>query len=510
METGSLKNLMDEIVQLKERIAQREQEIEKMRVSNLFFESLFDGIHEEIMVIDENFVVHDANRIFLDHHGLKKEDVMGKKCHEIKYQLDSPCGFGNQSCPLDKAKSTGQRVEVIHNLGKGNFELSESGELMRIMYPVNAHGKAPKYFVEISRDATDYRSMIRKFKGSEKKFRTILDTATDAILSIDENHEIVLFNDAAQRIFGYSRDEVMGKDLNMLIPAQYRDHYRFVKRFLETRSPRVMGRTLSLTALRKGGQEFPIELGLSYHEIENIITFTAIIRDVSSQRKLEKKLLQSERLAAVGGAVAHVAHEIKNPLMIIGGFSHQIKKSLVDEKAAQKLEMILDEVSRLENLVANLGDFTKEYKLMKRPADVNSVIRDVLKIMEEIYSPKKYRFIDELSSGLEEINCDPDKLKQVFMNIIGNGIEAMEEGGAISISTRRISHGIEIQISDEGIGITDKELLHIFEPFYTTREKGSGLGLCISYKIIEAHKGEISADSIPGEGTTFVIRLPAV
>jgi two-component system sensor kinase FixL len=239
------------------------------------------------------------------------------------------------------------------------------------------------------------------------------------------------------------------------------------------------------------------------------ITFTAIIRDVSMQKQLERKLLQSERLAAVGQTVAHVAHEIRNPLMIIGGFSNQIRESLTDYKAIRKLDMILDEVSRLEKLVANIGDFTKEYKLVKRLADINSVIRDALKIMGEIYSSEKHALTADLHPNLKEINCDPDKLKQVFMNIIANGIEAMEDGGTITINTQERHNGVEIRITDEGIGISDEDLLRIFEPFYTTRERGSGLGLSISYKIVAAHKGDIWAVSTPGEGTTFVIRLPA-
>jgi two-component system sensor kinase FixL len=506
MENEQLRSLMQEIKQLKDSLAQREQEIEKLKVSNLFRETLFDGIHEEIMVIDQNFLIQDVNKIFLQRYGLNKEDVLGKKCHEIAYQSNIPCQFGRQICPLEKAKKTGQRVEVTHyhEPQGGDFE-----ELVRIMYPLSQEGKSPTYFVEITRDVTEYRNLIRKLKTSEKKFKAILDTATDAILSIDEGHKIILFNNAAQRIFGYSRREVLGKDLNMLIPPQYGDHYRHVKRFVDTKMPKVIGRTLSLTAIRKNGEEFPIELGLSHYQLKGGMTFTAIIRDVSNQKKLEKKLLQSERLAAVGKAVAHVAHEIKNPLMIIGGFSHQIREGLADYKAIRKLDMILDEVSRLEKLVANLGDFTKEYRLVKRPADINSVIQDVLKIMGEIYSPEKYYLSADLDTDLQEINCDPDKLKQVFMNIIVNGIEAMENGGKIKINSEQRSKGVEIRITDEGIGISEEDLLHIFEPFYTTRERGSGLGLSISYKIVEAHKGEISAVSMPGEGTTFIIRLRA-
>lgn len=364
--------------------------------------------------------------------------------------------------------------------------------------------------IELLRDKlAEKEEEIKKLKASEKKLRAIMDTATDAILSVGDDHKIVLFNNAAQEIFGYKRSEVLGKNLNMFIPPQYGDHLRFVKKFLKTKMPTVIGKALSLIALRKGGEEFPIELVLSYHESKGRITFTAIIKDVSAHKKLERKLLQSERLAAVGQTVAHVAHEIKNPLMIIGGFSQQIRNGLSDSKAVQKLDMVLDEVSRLERLVVNLGDFTKQYKLVRRRADIGLVIRDVLSIIGEIYSSEKYEFIADLPSNLEEVNCDPDKMKQVFMNVIANGIEAMEDGGTVKINARRYSDSVEIRISDEGVGIDDEDLLHIFEPFFTTRERGSGLGLSISYKIVEAHKGEMSAFSLPGEGTTFVVSLPS-
>ena len=499
--------LMEEIRRLTDELARKDRKINEMRIKGLFLETLFDGIDEEIMIVDSRFTIRDVNRVFLERRGLSKEAVLGKKCHEISYHSSTPCAFGRQVCPLEKAKETGQRVEITHEYPS---EGGESKEMVRIMYPLAMGGKKAEYFVEISRDVTEFRNLILKLKASEKRFKAIVDTATDAILSIDENHRIILFNNAAERIFGYAASEVLGKDLDMLIPRQYGDHYRYVKRFMEDKTPRIMGKTPTLTGLRKNGEEFPIEVGLSYHEAKGRLIFTAIIRDITNQRRMKRKLLQAERLAAVGQTVAHVAHEIKNPLMIIGGFSHQIKKTLTDNRIVQKLDMILDEVSRLEKLVMNLGDFTKEYRLMNRPSDINSVIRDVLKLMGEIYPAEKYTFKADLLEDVPEINCDPDKMKQVFINIIANGIEAMTAGGTITTRTARWAGGVEIRISDEGIGIDEKGLDHIFEPFYTTREKGSGLGLSISYKIVAAHNGEISAESTPGQGTTFIIRLPGM
>lgn len=498
--------LAEELQRLKKTLSQKGQEIENLKTENLFLGTLFDGISEEILVLDPDFKIKEANRAFLKRYRLRKADVLGKKCYEVKEHSNAPCSFENKPCPLIRAKETGERVETTYYQKDAK---GAANELFMIMYPLKLRGKKTKYFMEIARDVTEYRKLIRDLHASESRLRAILDTATDAVLSIDEDHRIILYNNAAQSIFGYAREEVLGEDLNVVIPSKYGEHRQYVSRFLETKKSDIVGKTISLTGLRKNGEEFPIELSLSFLEMEGSITFTAIIRDMSVHQQLEKKLLQSERLAAVGQAVAHVAHEIKNPLMIIGGFSNQMRKRLEDEKDLQKLEMILEEVRRLEGLVANLGDFTKEYRLVKRRANINSVLKDVLEIMQGVRSLEKYAFKRFLTAEVAEINCDPDKLKQVFINIISNGLEAMPEGGTISVYTEKLPNGIEVRIADEGIGIPEEDLEHIFEPFYTTRETGSGLGLSISYKIVEAHGGEIWADSRPGEGSSFIIQLPA-
>ncbi|MDB9823076.1 PAS domain S-box protein [Deltaproteobacteria bacterium] len=499
------KEYVKEIDRLKNRLSKKNREIKDLKIKNLFLESLFDGISEEIMVIDRDFIIKDANKAFLNRCNLKKSDVLDKKCYELNQRSWAPCIANNRLCPVERAVKTGEAVEITHSYNDKDGNLKE---FIIIIYPLMPEGEEIKYFLEIIRDVTEYRHLILKLQRSEKRFKAILDTATDAIISVDENHKIILFNNAAQMIFRYSSAEVIGKDLNMLIPSGYGNHHKHIERFLDKRESDIIGKTIFLNSLRKDGETIPIELSLSFLDMGGKVTFTAIIRDITEQQMLEAKMLQAERLAAVGQAVAHVAHEIRNPLMIIGGFSNQIKSSLVNEKDINKIDMVLDEVLRLERLVANLGDFTKEYKLVKRPADINSVIKDVLKIMAGLFSADKYKFIDLLSNEVTELNCDPDKLKQVFINVISNGLEAMPDGGIISISNEKIPNGVEIKINDEGIGISDENIKNIFEPFYTTRESGSGLGLAISYKLIEAHDGDIWAVSNEGKGTTFIIQIP--
>ena len=486
-------------------LEEKNREIRDLKKINMFLSSLYDGIGEEIMVIDQDFIINDVNRAFLKNTGMNKTEVVGKKCYELKERSWLPCVTGNGLCPVEKAGNTGESVETTVSY---EDEKGDSREYIIIMYPLEAEDEGKKYFLEITRDVTEYRHLILKLQRSEKRFKAILDTATDAIISVDEDQKIILFNNAAQKIFGYSGQEVIGKDLDTIIPPGYGLYHVYLERFLKNRESNNTGKSLSLKAMRKNGEVFPADLSLSVLDMGGKKTFTAIIRDVTRQRQMEKKVLRSERLVAVGSAVAHVAHEIRSPLMIIGGFTSQIRSVLEREKDINKIDMVLDEVARLERLIADLGDFTKEFKLVMRPSEINLVVSDVLNIMAGVYGNYNYCFEKYLSSEIKEINCDPDKLKQVFINLISNGTEAMPGGGLITVKTEKINKGIEISISDEGRGMSSDELRRIFEPFYTTREKGTGLGLAISYKIIQAHNGDIWAESSPGKGTTFFIQIP--
>jgi PAS domain S-box-containing protein len=498
--------LTAEVDRLRKNLAQKQKEMEKLKVDSLFLKTLYDGINEEIMVMDDRYTILDVNRVFLSNHGLSREAVVGKKCHQVVYQWEEPCNVDGQFCPLQRARTTGKRVEVTHQVKRKD---GSTGEIIRLIYPLVVEDLETAQFVEISRDVTHYRNLIQKLQASERKFRAILDTASDAILSVDKDEKILVYNNAAQAMFGYSAREAIGKPFDVLFKRERVGDYRELLNLIRKGVSRRQGKRLALTGIRKDGEKFPIEMGISCFETRGVPTYTVIIRDVTVEKQLEKKLLQSERLAAVGQAVAHVAHEIKNPLMIIGGFSQQLSKNLPDAKSRQKIEMILDEVERLENLVRNVGDLSKEYRLVKRPADINGVIRDVLNLMSESPFSEKYTFKETLAEDLGEIPCDPDRLRQVLMNLISNAMQAMEEGGVISISTERLSESVLVRITDQGIGMREDQLLRIFEPFYTTREKGAGLGLAISYKIVQAHGGEISALSSPGRGTSFVITLPA-
>jgi len=492
------------IEDLHQRIQELEAELNKAKKKEELFLSILNSIPEEILFIDPEYNILDANKAFLDSVGLDKKDIIGSKCYEIFSKIGRPCQKGSESCPLNLAITSKRKVEIPIS----EKALGSVNEYLKIAYPITIGPSMSSYILEIRREFGSIPTLIKALRYSEQKFYSILNSVSEAIISINQDHEIILFNQAAEKIFGYKSREVLGHDLSMLIPPQYGDHYRHIRKFFEKPESKAIFRDITVTALRKGGQEFPAQIGISYLQTEDEHIFTAIIRDLSDKLDLEKRLLQNERFTAIGKTVAHVVHELKTPLMIIGGLSQQLLRTIPDSSTQKKLDIICEEVARLERLLMDLGDFTKEQTLVLRRADINDLIHDVIGMMIALPSSQRYHFVTKLCKSDVVIQCDPDKLKQVLINIVVNAMEAMEEGGEIEIFSKKLSDHVEITIRDHGIGIKEEDLSNIFEPFYTTRKRGTGLGLSISYKIVQAHCGELKAQSKVGEGTTFTILLP--
>ncbi len=489
---------------LLDRIGELEQEVESLKARERFFREIFNTLAEELILLDSEYRVVDANQSFMDITGLSREQVIGCKCYEIFAIAGRMCRPETESCPLHIVKRTGKKVEMRTTL----TAYGTQREVLKIAYPVFKSQGQVLFVLEVNRDLTESRSLARHLKHTEQRFQMLLNSVSDAIVSTGEDQKILIFNSAAERMFQYSSHEVLGKDLMTLIPPQDGEQYQDFLEFFKTRAPKILDKAIRLKAKKRNNLEFPVELGLSCFDSGSGLIFTAIIRDISQQLETEKRLLISERLAAMGKTVAHVVHELKTPLMIIGGLSQQLLRSHTDPAAIKKLEIVCEEVARLERLVKDLGDVTKEQRLVKRWSNVNDLIMDVVRMMTNLPSQVTYEFICDLWEGDLELECDPDKLKQVFINLVANAMESMEKGGKIWIESRKKEGFVEITIRDQGVGIKDEELPHIFEPFFTTRKKGTGLGLSISYKIVEAHHGRITADSIPGKGTTIQIQLP--
>jgi two-component system sensor kinase FixL len=357
--------------------------------------------------------------------------------------------------------------------------------------------------------------MSVKENRSEKKQELLIlkhavENTNEAFVTIDGNHKVLFFNKAAEKVFGYSRDEVVGHDLDVIMsPACSLNHREAVTRYVRTRIPTRIGHESELVATRKNGDNFPASISFSVTEVEGEPIFTGIVRDITETRALQDQIMQSERMAALGQLVAEITHEIKNPLMMIGGFARQLIKVSDDKKSLKKLSIIAEEVNRLENLLADLREYHLPRAIISEPVNIKELFQEIYTLVSNDLKKKHIKTSLEIDEKALLVSGDVERLEQVFLNLVKNSIEAMEPGGNLSIKTSLSGDQVIIAITDDGCGIPKEDIQKIFSPFFTTKPHGTGLGLCISKRIVEEHKGSsFTLKSEEGKGTTFEINLP--
>jgi len=236
---------------------------------------------------------------------------------------------------------------------------------------------------------------------------------------------------------------------------------------------------------------------------------TEVERKKEELVKAQEKLIRSERFAAIGQAAAHISHEIKNPLMLMAGFARQVRKRLPeDDKDVEKLQIIEQEAGRLENLLGEVRDFSRPTPPRIDYGDINATVEETAKMMAEGFKTRQITVRMAPGRGIPAVPHDPNRVRQVLINLMKNAAEAMPGGGEIRVATDFTDGYAVLRVSDTGGGIPPDVAGHIFEPFCTTKESGTGLGLAVCQRIVEDHKGEIAYASSPGKGTTFTVKLP--
>ena len=264
-----------------------------------------------------------------------------------------------------------------------------------------------------------------------------------------------------------------------------------------------------MVATRKNGETFPVSISFSVTEVNKKIFFTGIIKDLAETYALREQITRSERLAALGQVVAEINHEIKNPLMLIGGFAQQLIRTTDHPKNLKKLKIIADEVRRLENLLVDLRQLYVPKVLVSEAVNIEELLQEVSSLVKEDCKKKNIRITMSIDQSSAWVRGDKSRLEQVFLNLVKNSIEAMAEGGAILIRSHPSGDHVEISVADQGCGIPEEDIEKIFAPFFTTKQDGTGLGLCISKRIIDDHVGSsFTVKSKEGKGTTITIVLP--
>lgn len=361
---------------------------------------------------------------------------------------------------------------------------------------------------------------------SQVQFKAFLDGAPDAIITINDRGEIISVNPATERLFGYQSSELQGRNVSMLMPSPDREnHDEYIRRYLETGSPRVIGIGRDIKALRKDGSTFPARLSVSEFEANGHQYFTGMLHDISDrvraeqkQRKMLTEHAHASRVVALGEMASSIAHEINQPLTAIVSYADASRKLLESDKhdsdtLNHALRQISEQGQRAGEIIRRLREFVRKKEPRRSTIDLNELIQTAVALTHHDADRHGITLELDLEPGSFPVMVDRLQIEQVILNLVRNGIEAITDSGYrhghIKITSHVNDDAFKVSVSDDGPGIPPASLTEIFDPFYTTKEKGTGLGLSISQSIAEAHGGGLHLARNPGSGVSFTLTIPS-
>jgi PAS domain S-box-containing protein len=389
---------------------------------------------------------------------------------------------------------------------------------------------APFWFAVIE-DITQRKEDESARRYSEDMYRVMVETASDAVIGLDESSAILLANPATTRVFGYDAAELIGKPLTILMPEFLRKlHEVGFKRYLATGQRHINWQGTELTGLRKNGQEFPVEVSFGELTKDGHRVFTGFIRDISERKQAEEirnqaqkatqtmqaELARVSRLTTMGELAASIAHEVNQPLTAVLNNSNACLRLLANQNLQpdvlrQALEEIVADGARASAIIARIRAFIKKAPVEKNRLDVNEVIGEVLAMTGHGFEENRIVLKSELAQALPPVLGDRVQLQQVLLNLIMNGVEAMstvtDRPRLLWVQSRIDESGdVLIAVRDSGTGL-GLEADRVFDPFFTTKANGMGMGLSISRSLIEGHGGRLWATPNSPQGAVFSLTL---
>lgn len=490
----------------------------KEPITRGFSDTILQSMEGGVLTADRNRKITSFNRSAEEITGYKPEEVLNRDCCEI---LRSE--LCEDFCPLHEVLEMGKPVYhyEITILNKQGDEI-----------PVNISASPLRYenneiigMVENFRDLTKHKGLWGRMREERNKAQLYLNIAGVIIIAINEKGIVSLINKKGCSVLGYKEDEIIGKNwFDLCVPEDVREGRKKTFEKVMAGDEREIEDYENII-LTKSGEERII----AWHnttlidDAGHIFGTLSSGEDITKRKQTEEELIQSEKMVSLGQLAASVVHEVNNPLAGIMVYVKLLQRKYSEnkiqtestEKQLQKMEKELDRTTRI---IRNLLTFARQSESSMNPLDVNKVIEAALLLVENQINLENIHLQKNFDPSLPQVLGDFDKIEQVLINIILNAIQAMPDGGDLTIATSQargteiedtIKDTVRIDIRDTGIGIPKENLKKLFTPFFTTKEKGKGVGLGLSvvHGIIGKHKGKIEVESEQGEGTTFSIYL---
>jgi two-component system, LuxR family, sensor kinase FixL len=483
--------------------------------------AILEAAVDAIITIDEHGIIESWNQAATRMFGFPEEEALGQN---VKILMPEPCRSEHDS-HIAGYRATGQKR--IIGIGREVRARRKDGSTFPVHLAVSELRLGNRrLFTGIARDITELQSAIQRLHDSEARTRAILETAVDAIITIDETGAIESLNPAAERLFGYAADELTGRNVKLLMPSPYREeHDAYLGNYLGSGTKKIIGIGREVLGLRKDGTTFPIELAVSEVRLGGRRFFTGMVRDISERKRAEAQLRESNvELARSNQELddfAYIAsHDLKEPLRGIHNYSTFLIEDFADrlgEAGRSKLETLKRLAQRMETLIDSLLEFSRVGRLefAMQPTDLNPVLAEALEALRVSLEESKVQV--RVPRPLPVLECDRVRAGEVFHNLVSNAIkyndkeEKWVEIGWVE-GDPAAGRPPVFHVRDNGIGIRSRHRESIFRIFKRLHARehfggGTGAGLTIVKKIVERHGGRIWLESVYGEGSTFHFTL---
>lgn len=473
------------------------------------FEPLIDSMEVAVFILDCAGAIHRVNRYFLRQYPWAMEDLIGQNIFELMPDLED-LGVKEKFDQIIEER----RILELKNLQRKN-KLGQDVMFNLKGIPI-MEGEAVKGVLALMHDITEKRTLESQVAETEEYLQNLINNANDIIYTLDVDGHITFLNKMGQDITGYKVEpEQEAHYTAYVIEKDLAKNERHFREALKGKPQRY-----ATTIIAMDGKLVSALLNITpIHKGDKVIGVLGIARDITERKQMEAQLLQASKMAAIGELAAGVAHEINNPAAIISGTAEQLEFIIkecgdraddIKERLLRHVSMIREQATRCKRITQGLLNFARRTEVHTTDVNVAKLIRETVALVENRALSEKKEIETRLPKDLPAFEADPHQLEQVFLNLVNNALDAIDAHGTVTIQARAEHKSIIIDVTDNGSGIAEEDLKRVFDPFFTNKPvgKGTGLGLSICFGIVERMNGKITAESIPGCGSTFTVRLP--